>query len=166
MLEKHPISDYRNRPMKTTNLLLTFAILCTLAGCANPGMNYADAHPNLSPEHRRIMLTGKIPDGADVAGLTKEEIRLAEGADPDQFTKVDGMDAWVYIRQHSRNVSANDLAGHEGRGGGEHGGSSWGNHEPEPGNTAEMETEKGSLTTTIIFQGDRAIRAQVSREKI
>jgi hypothetical protein len=154
--------------MKPTTLLLVLATLCTLSGCANLAHSYASNHAELSPEHRKILMTGKIPDGTAVAGMTREEVRLAMKKDPNQFTKINGLDAWVYANEkgHSPDLAEEQGHNHEG-GSGTGSGSNWFNH--EPGHTSSDAlgeiADQANLSTTIIFQGDRAIRADVTREQ-
>jgi outer membrane protein assembly factor BamE (lipoprotein component of BamABCDE complex) len=146
--------------MKTFAFALLLAVTCGfLQGCASPASTYAGKHPELSAEQRKILTTGKIPAGGEVAGMTREQVRLAMGSDPAQFTKIEGNDAWVYVRE--KDPGAVQLGGFadthpSGAGSGAYG--SQVPDFPEPG------TEKRNVRTTILFQGDRAIRAEVSEE--
>src|SRR5258706_11350206 len=45
-------------------------IVLGLSGCANPAQTYVTQHPELSAEHRKLFLAGKIANGDTVAGLT------------------------------------------------------------------------------------------------
>jgi outer membrane protein assembly factor BamE (lipoprotein component of BamABCDE complex) len=72
------------------------AALCLLAACTNEGQIYAKKHPELNPVQRRILATGIIPDGAAVAGLTRDQIRMAMGTDPYTFDRVGDEDTWVF----------------------------------------------------------------------
>ena len=74
-----------------------------LASCTNEGQIYAKKHPELSPEHRRIMASGKIPDGTAVAGLTREQIRIAMGVDPYTIDRDGQEDVWIF--SHKKAVS-------------------------------------------------------------
>jgi hypothetical protein len=174
-------------PRKFTAPLLI--VTCFLAACANPARTYVGQHPGLSPEHRKIMLAGKVPDGNAVAGMTKEEVRLAMGADPDQFTKIDGQDAWVYLyytgggasvsendRHHSHHRSqpeSGDNSGNSGNGAGSNSSSgSDFSFSPPSTNTSDQPSPNASLAskrhlspiTTIFFNGDHAVRAEITRD--
>jgi hypothetical protein len=82
---------------------LSFFLLlaaCFISGCGTPGQAYAKQHPELSPTQLQILKTGKVPDGDAIAGMTREQVQLAMGVEPAQYTKVDGHDAWVYVRKN------------------------------------------------------------------
>ena len=81
--------------MKHALFLLPLALL---AGCANPGQSYVQQHPELTAEQRKVMAAGRLKNGDAVAGLTREQMRLVMGRDPDQFTKIGDEDAWVWMR--------------------------------------------------------------------
>ncbi len=153
--------------MKPTHALSLFAAVAILAGCTTPAQTYAGKHSELSSEHRRILLTGKIPDGAAVAGMTREQVRLAMGVDPTQFTKLDNMDAWVFEKEQSISVEDFDeQARHERSQSNQVGsgsGSSWLDREPSNGYNAPV--EKGNVRTTVLFNGDHAVRAEVEKLK-
>jgi outer membrane protein assembly factor BamE (lipoprotein component of BamABCDE complex) len=85
--------------MKFTLSLLLPLAACLISGCGTPGLNYAKQHPELSPAHLQILKTGKVPDGDAIAGMTREQVQIAMGVEPAQYTKVDGHDAWVYVRK-------------------------------------------------------------------
>lgn len=71
-----------------------------LAACANPGAGYASKHPELSAAHRQILARGEISSGDAVAGMTREQVKLALG-EPTSYDKIDGEDVWVYARKTS-----------------------------------------------------------------
>ena len=82
-----------------------FVISLLLAACTNEGQIYAKKHPELSPAHRSIMASGRIPDGTAVAGLTRDQIRIAMGTDPYTIDREGNEDVWVF--SHKKAVSAN-----------------------------------------------------------
>jgi len=67
-----------------------------LAACTNEGEIYVKKHPELTPEHRKILASGKIPDGTAVAGLTREQVRMAMGTDPYTIDRDGNEDVWVF----------------------------------------------------------------------
>ncbi len=139
-------------------------ILAGLPGCATPGQTYASHHPELSVEQRNIFQAGKIPNGNAVAGLTREQVRLIMGRDPSQFTKVDGDDVWVWVREGLPVAGpAEEQMGAElggvGRNEGGMGASRYGTE--ASGNSAPKAARPAR--TTVYFQGDRATRAEVSQ---
>jgi len=147
--------------MKPTVFLPLLAILCAFCGCANSGQTYAGKHPELSTDHRKILTTGKIPEGTAVAGMTREQVRAAMGVDPVQFTKVDDQDAWVFVKEQGKYAGPADDAYHSGEGGTS---DSWFSREPTGAPTGANDPKK-NVRTTVIFNGERAVRAEVSLEK-
>lgn len=100
------------------------------------------------------MNTGKVPDGTAVAGMTREAVQLALG-DPTQYTKVDGHDAWVYVKKRlgtSGIGSANDATFDHRDLRSRHSMAEGESHAPE---------DQASVKTTVHFDGDRATRADV-----
>src|SRR5580704_15762741 len=98
--------------MKSIAPLLLATVACALAGCATPSQTYAKQHPELPAAQLQILKTGKIPDGTAVAGMTQEQVKLAMGIEPAQYTKIDGLDAWVYVQKKLSTVgimSANEV---------------------------------------------------------
>jgi outer membrane protein assembly factor BamE (lipoprotein component of BamABCDE complex) len=87
------------RAVNSRALFSTVAAAALLAGCANPGQSYASRHPELSVAHRQILSRGSIPSGDAVAGMTREQVKLAMGGDPTTFDRIDGEDAWVYAHK-------------------------------------------------------------------
>jgi len=85
--------------IKYTISFLALVVAAALAGCATAGQAYAKQHPELPAQHRQILNTGKIPDGTAVAGMTREQVQLVMGVEPVQYLKVDGNDAWVYVKK-------------------------------------------------------------------
>jgi hypothetical protein len=76
-----------------------FVIAFLLAACTNEGAIYVKKHPELNPEQRRIIASGKIPDGTAVAGLTRDQIRIAMGTDPYTIDRSGDEDIWVFSRK-------------------------------------------------------------------
>jgi hypothetical protein len=142
-------------------LLGSALILCA---CANQGQSYASKHPELSPEHRKILMSGRIPDGSAVAGMTREQVRLAMGVDPAQFTKIDDMDAWVFVKQQGKYAEPEAQQGHFYENGPTGSSGSWVDHEPSS-SSMDSTIPKGTMHTTVVFRGDRAVRANVSMER-
>jgi len=140
--------------MKKTTLLIVAAASCLLSGCGTPGQTYAKQHPELPAPHRQILMTGKIPDGDAVAGMTREQIQIVMGVDATQYTKVDGHDAWVYVKKRLTSepfsVAHSDFGQQDNRNRG------------MPDETAAQSPEgQRSVKTTIIFDGNVATRADV-----
>ena len=154
--------------MRIARLLPGLGLLAAaLAGCATPAQNYARQHPELSAEQRRIFQAGKIANGDPVAGLTREQIRLIMGRDPSQFTKVNGEDAWVWVRERLPQVGPVDeqIGTELGGVGRDAGGSGASRYGPEAaGNSAVTEVSPGR--TTVYFQGNRATRAVVGEGRL
>jgi outer membrane protein assembly factor BamE (lipoprotein component of BamABCDE complex) len=132
--------------MKTVFFISSLALLF-LSGCSTPGSAYAGAHPELSQAHRKILVSGKIPGGLAVEGMSKEQVRLAVG-NPARVEKIGGREGWVYVREMG---FESDAGGHNSPmmppGGGD----------PGP---RRVRIEK----TTVVFDGDRAIQAQIGEE--
>jgi outer membrane protein assembly factor BamE (lipoprotein component of BamABCDE complex) len=136
-------------------LMLTLTA-CALSACGTVGENYAKQHPELPPQQLQILRTGKVPDGTAIAGMTREQVQVAMGVDPAQYTKIDGQDAWVYVQ---KKLSASSLT---------------------PNNTSELDRrdnrnrksladeehqspqDQAQTKTTIYFQGNVATRAEVA----
>ena len=146
---------YAIPPMKPL-LLILLAAVASLAGCANPGSSYAAKHPELSPAHRQILLRAKIPSGDAVAGMTREQVKLAMGSDPTTFDKIGAEDVWIYVRKKGVGRGSFD----DERSGSSSMGSSLSFTE-----SADFSPRVDvDLKTTIFFQGDRATHAQTTDE--
>jgi outer membrane protein assembly factor BamE (lipoprotein component of BamABCDE complex) len=144
--------------MNRTFLYIGLACLCLLASCANHGQSYVSAHPELSPAHRQILSTGQIPSGDAVAGMTREQVKLAMGRDPSTFDKLNGEDVWVYSRKK--------MVGNSSFDGGARGGSSRMETDHSFSQTEDLGPRIDvEVKTTIFFQGDRATHAQVTDER-
>ena len=137
--------------MKRPLFLLPLALL---AGCANPGQSYVQQHPELSAEQRKVMAAGKLKNGDAVAGLTREQVRLVMGRDPDQFTKIGGEDAWVWTRVKVIGFGSGLTQPVDEAGGGRRDETPHGMPDTGPATT-------GQERTTVYFQGNRATRVVV-----
>jgi len=143
-------------------VVLSAALFCS--GCVTPERAYANKHPELTNEQRKIFLNKRVTDTTAVVGLTREQIHLALG-EPAQYTKIDGVDAWVYL------ISRASIMRHPfvGPGGSTEGVSGPGGHGEAatqgqaPGLPAETE-DKVKIRTTILFQGDNAVKALLEDE--
>jgi hypothetical protein len=142
--------------MKDIIPLILAVIACGLAGCATPGQTYAQQHPELPAAQLQILKTGKIPDGTAVAGMTQEQVKLAMGIEPAQYTKVDGQDAWVYVQKKlsaSGFTAANQMDSNRRDNRSQHPMGEGESHAPE---------DQVQIKTTVYFQGDRATHADVA----
>ena len=142
--------------MRIIKFLASLVIVCVLSGCETPTKAYVRQHPELSAEHRKIILSGRIKFGDPVAGMTREQVRLIMGTDPDQFDSVNGEDAWIWLHSRAARIRVDTDADNGGTaregGGGKH-------HEKEDtGEPAETETRPGK--TTVFFKGDLATRVE------
>lgn len=125
-----------------------------LAACSNPGQSYAQKHPELTEGQQKVMKSGKPESGTAVAGLTKEQIHLAMG-DPAQQTKIDGRDAWVYVRSTSKSVPLDSNRGRGSLAG-----------DGDRGDIFDApEWTDANIRTTIYFEGNLAVRADVVEER-
>jgi outer membrane protein assembly factor BamE (lipoprotein component of BamABCDE complex) len=127
-----------------------------LAGCATPGATYVKAHPELSPVHRQIILTGRIPGGATAAGMTMEQVQAAVGS-PRQREPLNGGEVWLYVHERFLDVSPRDDAGSALSSG---------------SNTQRNFTETANLgprpsvieKARVFFRGNRVTQVQLTRE--
>jgi len=148
--------------MRNLKLLASLAIACLLSGCETPTKAYVKLHPELSPEHRKIILSGRIKYGDPVAGMTKEQVRLVMGTDPDQFDSINGEDAWIWFKMPAgHNKVENDTetgasAARTSGGGG--GGGGGGKHNKLDADSAPTEGKRGK--TTVFFKGNLATRVE------
>ena len=142
--------------MKNIVLVIAAASICLFAGCSTPARDYAAKHPELSPAHRQILMNGKIPDGDAVAGMTRDQIQLVMGQDATQYTKVDGHDAWIYVKK--KLVSEPFTAVSSSMGQTQHDVRNRDGAEDAP--TQPPEGDR-TVKTTIIFDGDVATHAEV-----
>ena len=143
--------------MKPTIHAFSAALLCLLSSCASEAQSYARAHPELTPVQRKMMNTGKIPDGTAVAGLTKTQVHLIMGGDPMTFDKADDLDLWVYSHKKAVATTPRLATGPSD--------STLDMHGMSPSNEANAPRTDVDVKTTIYFQGDVAVRAQTVEEK-
>jgi outer membrane protein assembly factor BamE (lipoprotein component of BamABCDE complex) len=146
----------------TFTRVLSFVALAAallLTACTTEAQKYAASHPDLSSEHLAILKSGKIPDGIAVAGMTKAQVRLAMGKSPTEFSNINGVEAWVYAAENDnadlaiRNAELTPIEGRPGSTGA-----------PNEENQSTIPHKKVTSKTIIFFQGDRAIRAEVTRQ--
>jgi hypothetical protein len=136
--------------------LLLLLPLGMLASCSTPGDAYASKHPELTPEQRKVMASGKLSTGDPVAGLTKEQVLVIMGRDPDQFTTFNGEEAFVWFRRKvlgfgsTSSSSMSSMTGDRRRSG----------SGPQAGEADTVATSQQK--TTVFFQSGRATRVVVS----
>jgi hypothetical protein len=140
--------------MKRLLLLLVPLVFC--ASCATPGDAYAAKHPELTPEQRKVMSSGRLVTGDPVAGLTKEQVVVVMGRDPDQFTTFNGEEALVWFKRKvygftgASSAPMSSVTGDRRRSG----------NLPDGGQADGIAT--GQEKTTVFFQSGRATRVVVS----
>lgn len=141
--------------MRITNLL-ALAAVCIFAGCETPTKAYVKQHPELSPEHRKIISTGRIKFGDPVAGMTRAQIRLVMGTDPDQFDSINGEDAWIWLKAKTARFKDTVSEPSMGRNAGES------KHQgyDDTAASGEGETELKTTKVTVFFKGDIVTRAE------
>jgi hypothetical protein len=137
-------------------LLLASATL--LAGCANPGRSYAGRHPDLPAAHRQILLSGKIPGGTAVEGMTHEQVKIAMGGFPQTLDRVNNEEAWVYVRKKlvATELTTADYGPRD---------SGAGRRDPFMASDNTGPQTDVNEKTTVFFQGDRATHAQITEER-
>jgi hypothetical protein len=142
--------------MRIFTWLALLAIVCLLSGCETPTKAYVKQHPELSPEHRKIILSGRIKFGDPVVGMTREQVRLVMGTDPDQFDSINGEDAWIWFKSKAafaRVESDADTGGSAREGGG-------GRHNESKTADQSTPSEGRPNKTTVFFKGDVATRVE------
>ena len=144
-------------------LLTALAAVCLLSGCETPTKAYVKQHPELSAEHRKIILSGRIKYGDPVAGMTREQVRLVMGTDPDQFDSINGEDAWIWFKSKTalaKTESDADSSGpmRNGGGGGSVGGG--GKHDAKKSDSESAPGEARPNKLTVFFKGPIATRAE------
>jgi hypothetical protein len=142
--------------MRTLKLLASLAFVCVFSACDTPTKAYVKQHPELSAEHRKIILSGRIKFGDPVVGMTREQVRLVMGTDPDQFDSLNGEDAWIWFRSKAaiaKVESDADTGGtaREGGGGKRHA-------KADTGDSIPPTTRPGK--TTVFFKGNLATRVE------
>jgi hypothetical protein len=148
--------DSRRMIKKLSSVFVCAVTLC-LSGCATPRQTYLNQHPEVSAEHRRLMEAGVLVDRDPVAGMTREQIRLTMGTDPFQVTKINGEDAWVWVKPKRDSLT---MVG-ETRRAKSPGAGSFSNM---PGNDEPMPKARLVVRTTVFFRGDVATRVDVTEE--
>lgn len=145
------------------SLLSVFAscVVFVLAGCGSEGEAYAKAHPEMSAAQRKIMNTGKIPDGTAVAGMTRDQIRKAMGRDPSTFDKAGSQDVWIFSHQKMITQGYQPVAGPSDSALDKYG--NIGGDEPRKGN--ESAVPDILVKTAVYFNGNIADHAQTTEEK-
>jgi hypothetical protein len=102
------------------------------------------------------MSSGKLATGDPVAGLTKEQVVVVMGRDPDQFTTFNGEEALVWFKRKVYGFSGassapmSSVTGDRRRSG----------NIPDGGQADAVST--GQEKTTVFFQSGRATRVVVS----
>jgi len=142
--------------MKPSIAFCIFLTTSVFLGCQTPpGVKYAKQHPELSPEQRKIFTEKKVSDINAVAGLTKDQIRIALG-EPTQFDHVEGVEVWIYIRRNAEADAENNMrAVMSGTDRGSMAGAGVG------GTHMTELMAVNNIRTTIFFAGDKAVRATV-----
>jgi len=138
--------------MKITIPLVLLFAACLLSACTTPGKVYAKQHPDLPPQHAKILMTGRVPDGDAIAGMTREQVQIAMGMEPTQYTKVDGHDAWVYVRKQLSATPLSSSAPELDRRDNRNKGSMLDTDAPS--------SNPGQYKTTIVFDGNVATHAE------
>jgi hypothetical protein len=149
--------------MRTLFLLPLFALVLLSPGCASPRGTYVSQHPELPPDHRRILLSGTIKYGDPVEGMTKEAIRLTMGKEPTKTEFADGEEAWIWVRVKEQagradpwdatsvdsvDAGSTEAAAHTGK------------------KSATAAPDKKEIKTTVFFHGDIANRVQIDEESL
>ena len=134
--------------MKTIFSIAAFGIFC-ISGCSNSGLRYADSHSELSSAHRQILITGAIPAGAAVQGMTKEQVSLALGR-PKRIEKNNGQDVWIYAKATGFPYVANSQF----------------NPDSDLFNMGDLgDCPMTERITSILFKGNTAIVAQIHQDQ-
>jgi len=134
--------------------LLSAVMAWALAGCASPAQTYVQKHAELSEVHKQILLSGKIPDGAAVAGMTRDQVQLTMGIEPAQYTKIDGQDAWVYVRKKLSPMPLTFTNADTQR-------TDTRNRGFADDSVTQSPEGQAQVKTTVVFDGERAVRADV-----
>ncbi len=138
--------------------LLALAAASLFTGCTTPRQDYMAQHPELKPEHRKIMAAGVFKDNDPVAGMTRDAVRLTMGTDPAQVTTINGEDAWIWVKKKGDSLTMIDESNHSG-------GSGSGTFSGLPPDNGDDPKKKRSIVrTTVFFRGDLATRVDVTEE--
>ena len=127
--------------------------LFAFAACSNPGQDYAKNHPNMTSVQKHILMSGNIPAGTGVAGLTHDEVKLAMKGFPNTFDRINGEEAWIYVRKKAVPVGStvDDVSPSSRR------------DMPDPPSNGPIYDV--NERTTVYFTGDKATHAEVTQEK-
>ena len=139
-----------------TLLLGSFA---ALSGCATPQQTYVNAHPELSADHRKVIIAAKLSDRDPVAGMTREQIRLTMNVDPTQMTSINGEEAWVWVKKKADPLSMAGESSHSGSSGS-------GSFSNLPSVTDSEPGKPVMVRTTVFFKGNTTTRVDVTEEKL
>ena len=139
--------------------LLALAAAGLFTGCTTPCQDYIAQHPELKPEHRKIMAAGVFKDHDPVAGMTRDAVRLTMGTDPAQVTKIDGEDAWIWIKKKGDSLTMIDETNHSG-------GPGSGTFNGLPADNDHEPRKRSIVRTTVFFRGDLATRVDVTEEPL
>lgn len=151
-----PGSDLRSMT-KTFSCVLFVALAFCLSSCATERQAYLGQHPEVSAEHRKLIEAGKLADRDPVAGMTREQIRLTMGKDPWQVTKINGEDAWIWVKKKTDSLTMVGESNHSGSTGTGSFANMPKSDDPEP-KTRVM------TRTTVFFRGDIATHVDVTEE--
>ena len=106
--------------------------------------------------YRQILSTGKIPGGAAVAGMTKEQVKLAVGS-PKRTEQAGAGEAWLYVHQRFLDTSPRedaDAAFDTGP-----------DRQRNFTETAHLGPRPSVIEkATVFFRGDRATHVVIGRE--
>jgi len=139
--------------------LLALAAAGLSTGCTSPRQDYMAQHPELKPEHRKIMAAGVFKDHDPVAGMTRDAVRLTMGTDPAQVTTVNGEDAWIWIKKKGDALTMIDESNHSG-------GPGSGTFSGLPADNGDNPKKRSIVRTTVFFRGDLATRVDVTEEPL
>lgn len=145
--------------IKRFSLVLLVAATGFLPGCTTPRQAYLNQHPDLSAEHRKLISAGTLADRDPVAGMTREQIRLTMGKDPWQVTKIDGEDAWVWVKPKREELTIMSETSRSGSPG-------MGSFANQPKTDDPIPKARFIIRTTVFFHGDVATRVDVTEERV
>ena len=152
--------DCRRVIAKPALVLLVSSVVC-FSGCATPRQTYVSQHPELTAEHRKIIVAGQLADRDPVAGMTRQEIRLTMGVDPTQTTTINGEDVWVWVKRKGDSMTLLDDTTHSGSSGtGSFSGV------PRGSDPDAVPKKRVQIRTTVFFKGNLATRVDVTEEPL
>ena len=112
--------------------------------------------PHFPPAAARRTVQPPFTDA--VAGLTKEQVKLAMGGGPTIFDKEGADDVWIYVRKESVMTNTSGDVGYIAS-------SSLGSGENMSRGPVFTSGSEAEVRTTIFFKGDRATNARTLRER-